>query len=259
MRKWLFILAGCLCWACVGQKDDPEPLPEPEPEQTEDSGASEGTRFYHRVLAMDFTGSWCQYCPNMAKALKTAQEALPGRIVDIAVHAYDDMSPETDCGDKLLAFFKVKGFPSMVMDMDPNTLFNTQEASIITGYAEEMAPEDAPGLSTSWQGSLLSVSVKAIEEGEYKLCVAQVQDGLVAYQTGYGDNYVNHAVLRRYAGSWDGDSLGTLAPGEEATRKYAMLSGDYRLVIYVTKDGISRNALSCAVGENIAYAYEQDN
>lgn len=257
MRKGLFILAALLCWACVGQKDDPESLPEPEPETTTPEPEPEGTRFFHRVLAMDFTGSWCQYCPNMASALKEAQAQRPGRIVDIALHAYDEMEPA--CAGELVNTFAVNAFPSLVLDMNPDTKFSTQLASLITEYADEITPLDAPGLSTSWSGSLLTVKVKAVEEGEYKLCVALAEDGLVAYQSGYGDGYVNNAVLRSYVSHLDGDSLGTLAVGEEASKKYAILAGNHRVVLYVTLNGISKNALSCKMGEAIAYTYEEDN
>lgn len=257
MRKWILILAAFMAWTCVGQKDDPEPEPEPDvPEQP--GGATEGTRFYHRVLALEFTGTWCQYCPNMSKALEEAQELRPGRLVDISVHAYDDYAP--DCADYWVSLFSITGYPSMVLDMDGSTTFNTQQASVMTDYVDRVVPEEACGMAISCADGKLTIKVKAAEEGEYALSVAVVEDGLVSSQVGYGDNYLHRSVLRRYLSSLAGDSIGPLKAGEEVSRKYDVTLADkQRVVAYVTKGGICVNAISCKDKETIPYTYEEDD
>lgn len=257
MRKWLLILTSLLVWACVGQKDDPEPEPQPDfPELP--GGVLEGTRFFHRILALEFTGTWCQYCPNMTDALAEAQQQRPHRLVDIAVHAYDEFAPS--CTENLVSQFSVTGFPTMVLDMDASTAFNTQQASIMTEYVDKTAPQKACGLALSCADGVLTVKVKAAEEGEHLLSIAVVEDGQIAYQTGYGDNYVNHSVLCRFLSRMEGDSLGSMNTGAEATLSYEVTLGrNQRVIAYVTREGKCINALSCQDKETIPYTYEEDD
>ena len=246
-----------LVWACVGQKDDPEPDPEPEVPELP-GGVAEGTRFFHRILALEFTGTWCQYCPNMTEALSEAQRLRPYRLVDIAMHAFDDFSPS--CSDDLVSQFRVSSYPTMVLDMDASTSFQAKRASIMTDYVDKTVFQATCGIALTCADGTLTVKVKATEEGEHKLAVAVVEDGLVAYQTGYGDNYVNHAVLRRYLTPLAGESLGTLKADEEAIRSYQVSLGEaQRIVAYVVKGGKSINALSCHNNEAIPYTYEEDD
>ena len=250
-------MTGLLVWACVGQKDDPDPEPEPDVPELP-GGVAEGTRFFHRVLALEFTGTWCQYCPNMTDALIEAQQLRPYRLVDIAMHAFDEFSPS--CADDLVSQFNVSSYPTMVLDMDASTSFQSKLASIMTDYVDKTSLQTACGIALSCADGRLTVKVKAAEEGEHKLAVAVVEDGLVAYQTGYGDNYVNHAVLRRYLTPLAGESLGSLKAEEEAIRSYQVtLEERQRIVAYVVKDGKSINALSCQDNETIPYTYEEDD
>lgn len=246
-----------MAWTCVGQKDDPEPEPAPDvPEQP--GGATEGTRFYHRVLALEFTGTWCQYCPNMSKALEDAQELRPGRLVDIAVHAYDEYAP--DCADYWVSLFSITGFPSMVLDIDGSTTFNTQQASIITDYVDKTVPGKACGIAISCVDGILTLKVKAAEEGDYKLSVAVVEDGLASYQVGYGDNYHHRSVLRSYLSGLSGDDIGSLKADEEVSKTYeVVLTEKQRVVAYVTKAGICVNAISCNDKETLPYTYEEND
>lgn len=257
MRKWLYILLVLGIWSCVGQKDDPEPDPEP-PVPEVPGGKTEGTRFFRRVLALEFTGTWCQYCPNMTEALEEAQQFRPWRLVEVAMHAYDDYSPA--CADELITRFNVSGYPTMVLDMDAGTAFNTQTSSIMTGYVDKVVEQNACGLALSCVDGVLTAKIKTVEEGDYALGVTVVEDGLIAYQTGYGADYVNNAVLRRYLSQVGGDGLGALKADTEVTRTYeAKLGEKERVVAYVIKGGKCINALSCKDKETIPYTYEEDD
>ena len=268
MRKAFLILFSLYCWACVGQKDDPEPLPvlpdplaevtpEPGPKEPQQPEETPGGPFFHRVLALEFTGTWCQYCPNMAQALLKAQELRPGRLVEIAVHAYDDFSPAAS--DPLVQLFGVGSFPTMVLDWDAATLFTSQDPNLMVQYVDATVGEETCGLALSCADGTLVVKVCAAEPGSYTLVVAQVEDGLVARQAGYGEGYVNQAVLRGFLGDgYTGNSLGELAEGEEATRSFNVeLTENQRFVAFILKDGRCRNVRSCADGETLDYAYEE--
>ncbi len=258
MRKIIYILllATMVCSACVGRKDDPEQGQETGPVVVP-GGGDEGTVFFHRTLVLEFTGTWCQYCPMMAAALEEAKGLRPGRLVEIAVHGYDEMS--ADEAETLAGRFKVSGYPSVVFDLDAGTKFGEHEASKFTNYVDAAANQ-ACGLALDASNGRLTVKVKAVSGGQYSLGLAVVEDGIVAYQTGYGEGYVNNAVLRRFLSSGlDGDSLGELAEGEERTVEYdCSLTPAQRVVAYVLQDGKSINALSCGSGEVIEYTYEEN-
>ncbi len=253
MRKFLYIFFALFFWTCVGQKDDPEP----EPETPVDLGGEEqGSRYFHRVLALEFTGSWCQYCPNMARAIQHAQSLRPGRIVEIAVHAYDNLSPSA--ADALISRFGVNAYPTVVMDMSGATAFSNQDQSVLTAYVDKNASALTCGLAISCKEGDVTVKVKAEKEGTYALSLALLEDGISTYQVGYGDNYVNNAVLRRFV--CDEEPLGVLKAGEEVSRSFDLaLSGKERVVAFVMRDGKSINVLSCKGNETIDYTYEEDD
>lgn len=263
MRRFLTILLLlAACWACVGQKEDPEEI---DPQSgVEPGGATEGDRFFHRVLAFDFTATWCQYCPNMTEALMTAKQQRPGRIVDIAVHYSDEMSAME--AEAIVQRFKVSAFPTALLDLDPATKFTRQEAGRFTDYVDKTVPLPACGvaLASSYKEGVLglSVSVRAVADGSYAVAAALVEDGIVAAQTGAGSQYVNNAVLRGFLGDggMDGKSIGSLKAGETGTLVFsAAVSGqsdNLRVIVYILQDGTVINADSCSLNETSDYEYE---
>ena len=264
MRRLLTILLLlAVCCACVGQKEDPDEI---DPQGGVDpGGATEGDRFYHRVLALDFTATWCQYCPNMTEALMTAKQQRPGRIVEIAVHYSDAMSaPESEI---LVQRFKVSAFPTALLDLDSDTRFTRQEAERFTTYVDKTEPLPTCGmaLASSYKDGVLSLSlsVQAAAEGSYAVAAALVEDGIIADQAGAGSQYVNNAVLRGFLGEgMDGKSIGSLKAGEERTLTLSAqlkgLSDRIRIVAYVLRDGAVINADSCSLNETSGYEYEPD-
>lgn len=272
MKKWMLLLSALLfALACVGQKDDPEEDPGPDGPGTEDPrvSADEGTRPFHRVLALEFTATWCQYCPNMAEALALAQAARSGRIVDIAVHQYDDISPAE--ADALVTFFKASGFPQMAFDWDPGTLFNEPSVQRMTDYVDAAVqkPTCNIALACSYADGALqaTVSVSADEPADYSVAAALVQDRIVVDQTGYGPGYSCMGVLRRFLGAgMDGENLGSLEKGAEKTFGFTaeMVLGDvpeedFRVVAFVRKNGKVANAVTCYLNGKTDYQYEKED
>lgn len=269
MKKWYYILAALLLGACVGQKEDPEPEPVPDPVVDPEGGAAEGTIPFHRVLALEFTATWCQYCPNMTEALVEASAARPGRIVDIAVHQYDELSNPDLYG--IVDYFKAGSFPQMVLDWDAGTMFNEQRAQRILDYVD--ATVDKPtcniALECSYADQTLNakVTVKADEAAAYSVTALLVQDLILVEQAGYGSDYPCMGVLRQALGSGtDGESLGNLQKDEEKSYTFqtALDTGDnpesdFRVVAFVRKDGRVVNAIEAGLNEKSDYAYEKDN
>jgi len=259
MKKLLLLLfVPVLLSACTGRKDDPVPETKPDTPVTPSGGEEEGKVFFRRALAMDFTADWCQYCPQMAKALKEAQQLRPGRIVDMSVHVNDNLALEQ--ANDLVSMFGIDGLPSLVFDMDKATLFNVQKSSRFTSYVDKMSSQEACGIAISWKNGKVDVKVKTAVAGTYKLAVAVVEDKIITNQTGYGSNYENDSVVRSFLSSKvDGDSLGSLKAGEEVNKTFSQAAADnQRIVAYVLKGGKCVNAVTCKVNEQIAYTYEED-
>ena len=267
MRRFLAILSMLACFSCIGQKEDPDYIYPEDVTDPEPGGQAEGSRFFHRVLALEFTATWCQYCPNMAEALEDARKERPGRIQEIAVHYIDEMSSATSEG--VVARYSVSAFPTVILDLDPSTSFTRQEASLFMDYVDNALKLEACGLaaeSTLKDGLLsLSVKLKAAEEGTYSVGVAVVEDGITANQIGAGPGYVNNAVLRQFLGDGglDGTPAGSLKKDEEATVSFnGSFSGpeDHtRLVIFAIQDGKVSNTIICTLNEQKGYEYETDD
>ena len=248
--------------ACVGQKDDLEPNIQDNPEET--TGESLGSQFYRRVLALDFTATWCQYCPNMQDALEEAQTARPDRFVELSLHLLDEMSPEES--EALATLFGVSGIPQMVFDWDVSTKFNQPELARFTKYADEAVKQEACGLAA--HASIvnsqveLDVRVKPVQEGPCTVLAAIAEDGIVAYQTGYGDNYVNKAVIRSFlGGGLSGKPLSALKDGEGTVRFTAPAPASQEnlyLVVFVLQDGKAVNVIRLGMNDTKDYEYEKD-
>lgn len=276
MRKWfLLALIPFLMAACVGQKEDPDPVPDPDPDpetpidpDPEPDPEPEGGDFFRRVLALDFTGSWCQYCPNMDRALEEARQARPDRFVSIAVHAYDDMSAKE--ATALISQFKVSSYPTMVFDWDVSTRFNETETSLMLQYLDGVLEREtaACGLAVTAKVTeavlQVSVSLKAASAGTYALVAALVEDGIVSVQTGYGAGFVNNAVLRGFlAPGVTGVTTDPLAEGLEFATEFTAAApatpDHYRIVVFAMGDGKVRNVVSCGLNETIDFSYEKSN
>lgn len=272
MKKLLYLLATLFFLAsCVGQKDDPIPEPDPDPDPIDkpedpvDPPVEEGGDFFRRVLALEFTGTWCQYCPRMAYALDEAMEARPDRFVDIAIHAYDDLEAKECAG--IVSLFGVSAFPTMVFDWNKSTAFSDQKASLMTAYADKAIAGGAPcgmALSSKMDAGLLSVTVriKATEPGTYKLFAALVEDGIVVNQTGAGANFSCRGVLLGYFGNdYSKGRSAELMDGDEYETSYTADIPEHpakcRIVAYVMRDAVVVNAAAAPLYTTTDFAYEK--
>ena len=263
MRKWFFaILLTASALSCVGQKDDPVPEPEPEQNPELPEGCKEeGGAFYRRSLILEFTGTWCVNCPKMENAVKEAQAQRPGRIVSVSVHclSVDKMSLMPMSND-LAARFGVKAYPSVITDLDPESLVTVASAELLLAQCDrllERRPESA-GISihTRLDGAKTEVKVEAkpVRSGDYSLHVLLLEDGIVASQTGATEDYVHNNVLRAWTDSElfadrkEGDLIG-FETSFDATE-------GMKVVAFVCRDGIVDNVTLCKIGEDGGFEFE---
>ena len=265
MKRILLVLTAFMLVfsACVGvhEEDDPEPpVPVIDPE---DGSADIGTRFFHRCLALEFTATWCQYCPNMAEAVHSAQLARPGRLVEVAVHYADDLAAQET--PALVKRFGVTSYPTVVLDLDPSTAFQKHEPAPMLAYIDGWTGDAACGIAVdASEEGVVKVRVKAAEAGTYRVAVALVRDGDVTEQAGYGPGYVNQAVLQGFLTSEEGDLLGVTGAGEERTATFQadVAASGVRVAAWAIRETSSglraENAVQCALGNKIDYRYEAD-
>ena len=226
--------------------------------------AEEGKDFFRRSLVLDFTGTWCVNCPKMDAAIEEAMAARPGRIVPVSVHCMADPMRIKPLCDNLAKQFKVSAYPSAVVDMDPESLITQSSSELLLSHIDRLL--ESRGVSagirieSTLDGEDLSVTVeaKAVQDGEYTLSIILLEDGIVAKQTGAddGENHVHNNVLRQWE---DGDPV-TLKEEETATLSLtASVSGKYRVVALVLRNGLVDNVVQCTAGASVDYQFEENN
>ena len=263
MKKWIFaILLTALALSCVGQKDDPVPEPEPEPDpELPGGGNEEGGAFYRRSLILEFTGTWCVNCPKMENAVKEAQTQRPGRIVSVGVHCLTaDKMALMPLSNDLITRFGVKAYPSVVTDLDKESLVTVASAELLLAQCDRLLegrPESAGiSIQSKIEGGRAEVSVEAklVRAGDYSLHVLLLEDGVVAAQVGAASDYVHNNVLRAwtdseaFAGRKEGDVIGSTVSFDAAE--------GMKVVAFVCRNGIVDNVTGCKTSENAGYEYE---
>ena len=232
MKKYLLILL-CALVSCVGQKEDPED--EINPGETTPVAAGAG-------IVLDFTATWCVNCPRMTTAIEEAAAERP--LIPVCVHFQDEFV--NDQGKALISHFGVEAYPSAVVNMSKESLTTTTSKDLIVAKLQTIgAMIAAPKLEAALSDGTLSVKVTAGDAGSYTVSAALLEDGLVAPQTGAGENYVHNNVFRGFLQeNLLGDPLGELSPGEIAERSFSAgtLSENQHIAVYVCIDGIAKAA-----------------
>lgn len=178
-----------------------QPDPEPEPSPDTLSGAN-------KALALYFTGTWCTYCPNMSKTLKAVNEKLDGRLIIVSIHKGDRYSLGFE--DDFCKEFSVSSFPSAIFNFEPTVFTNNEDiiCEAVSRHLEEVKnPCQISAVKDPDVPGTVNVSVEIRESGKYRIFAALMQDGLVGYQVGQGDDYVSDNVIRELATSPYGDEL----------------------------------------------------
>ncbi|MDP7009053.1 MAG: hypothetical protein QGI78_05730 [Phycisphaerales bacterium] len=67
-----------------------------------------------KVVAENFTATWCTYCPDVANGLIMLQDEFPDTFFPLQIHCSDSYS--TSWGDIRQNFYNVPGYPTVWMD-----------------------------------------------------------------------------------------------------------------------------------------------
>jgi thiol-disulfide isomerase/thioredoxin len=240
----------------------------PEPEEPEPTSGD----FYRRVGIVEFTGTWCTYCPYMASHIAGAEALYPDRSVVVVVHFKDQLA--TPYATTLSNYFKPSGLPAVFIDFGSEFNNTNTNATILAQRIREIVEGDTArcgiAIETSQQGTTATAKVKlrAAELGEYGIAVALVEDGITGYTQTMPDgskqaDYVhNHTLRKFYEDNIFGVSVGNVAAGEEVERAFEFDIMGYnavncRFVVFVTSQGAMVNAAECRLGETVGFKYER--
>lgn len=175
--------------------------------------------FYHRSLVMDFTGTWCGFCPRMQRGMHMLSEEYPDKINMVAMH--DANSTLSFNGTTSLAsLYKVSSFPNVIFDgrckISNGGYKEDNYNSLLSAYKESVAglpTVSATGLSSTLSGENLQVyaDVYVKKAGSYKITLFLLEDGIVAAQAdndnGASNDYIHDHVARMALTSFTGDEF----------------------------------------------------
>ncbi|MFN5590881.1 MAG: T9SS type A sorting domain-containing protein [Bacteroidota bacterium] len=141
------------------------------------------------VIGEEATGTWCQWCPRGAVALKTMHDKYDGFFQGIAVHNNDPM--ENPYYDAAIAS-KISGYPSALVDrgtkMDPSAMGGDFIKRI------QIAPKGVMDIAAKYDAvtKIMSVSVETTIQsdisGDFRIACAIVEDDVTGTTSGYNQS-----------------------------------------------------------------------
>lgn len=254
----------------------------PVPAPTVDPAAS-NTSFVHRAFLTQYTGTGCQYCPGMIRALRSAfeDEETKNMAVHSAVHSYNAGDPAYIPGPKASGYpyLEIDMALSFSYDLDPEAKAGVLKKAI----SERVSAPAKVGISANPVVKddvlVVTVEVKAAETGEYNLGVWFMQDDVYGQQTdglGIADNSYNYhencvrSADSRYGSSYAGYPLGEIKAGKTAQRTFVLNidketwklkdMNNLHFAAFVTvKNGRNYNVVNvvdCEISEPTPYEYK---
>ena len=235
-----------------------------------------GKEFWHKSLGMRFTATWCGYCPNMATSFAKAISQYPNKIEMLNLHPTSSNLGFSGTS-KLENIFRITGYPTGMIDYRnsiANYTSNDYTARLIVNAAKETESNypTKTGISftSSVSGSKLNLNVKLYikEKGDYKVTAVLVEDNIIGYQNGGGDNYNHSSIARVAITDITGDAVSTSEDNKTVSKNYTATipsscdKNNLRVLVYVLRQYGSQtiirtadygdyyvdNAISAAVG-----------
>lgn len=177
------------------------------------------SKYSQKVLAEDFTGAWCGYCPRVAYALDQAASGN-SRIIPVAIHNADAMAHPQEA--TLRARWGINAFPTSMVNRKYEW---NEQASVLTGETNKWSPLGL-SIESNIAGSTISGKVKTEFDVTTSLplvvCIMLVEDGIVVPQTSYYNatagspffgmgnpinSYVHNHTLRKFSTGIFGDAI----------------------------------------------------
>lgn len=242
MKKFAILMILGLSIAFFSCKKDSDDTDDPA-----DDTFLASTSVQKKVAVLeDFTGVRCGYCPDGHTIAATLLSNNPGKFIVMAVNAGSYAAPQagwanftTPYGQSLVSQSAVTGYPAGTMNRHQFSggQYNIQNNGLAMGRsgwtaaANTIMAENAPvniGAKSTYDAASKKLTIKVdlyyteAETVQNNINIALLQSGIVAKQSGGGDNYVHNHVLRDLiTGQW-GDPIPSekTAKGSKYTKTF---------------------------------------
>lgn len=247
----------------------------PIPELPADSKPA-ATDFARKVFITQFTGTGCQFCPNMISLLEKFAENNEGKFVLAACHTFNNTDPAfiDEPIDNAMA---ISGYPNVVLDLDKSRKFAdyTKPARFAEMFEDEYADgKSDTGISVAsvldGNNLVVKAKMKVAKDGKYRLAAWLLEDGIEAKQSGSSnpvdihDNCVRLIMGKNSASDFTGSRY-MLEAGESVEEFFLMTldskwkSENCHIVVFAcTENGLTytvNNVVDCPAGSNVAFSY----
>ena len=239
----------------------------------------ESTSFVKRVFINQFTGTGCGYCPNMIDVLTKFGKTYPDKFVLAACHTYNNDDPAfLDYSiDNAMA---VGGYPCVVLNLDKTQKFQdyTKPALLKNMFLEDYGTgKVGTGIAVSTlldgENIVIRAAMKVASEGKYRIGAWLLEDGIMAKQSGAGNDPIvhNNCVRDIYSKNTGTDYSGRLHimdAGESAeefflaTMNSKWNSAKCHVVVFVCAQKTNGNyavvnVIDCPLGKSLSYEYAE--
>lgn len=274
----LLVAAGCE--KSPVQKDEGE-TPEAVIPALPDDPQPENTSFPHRIILLQHTGTNCQNCPRLMSSLKQLAEdqAYASKYHHVAAHSYNDDDPAySQAAVNLEQAFGSGYYPELTFNLTKESTGTSTSVETIKAHIDALHKETAEvGIAAAalMTENVLGVNVgiKAAVEGDYRIAVWILEDGIKGKQEGANEEWMhthNNAV-RAMAGKTlniklNGEKAGTVAAGATLEMPFSIVidkawkAENCKVIVLVNTANASGrydlvNCTVCPVNGNIGYQY----
>lgn len=231
-------------------------------------------QFYHRVLALKFTGTWCWYCAGFGTTLKNLEASMNDRIVSVAAHVSSSVPDLLAMPgiSKLQQDLRVTMMPSCSVEYTDLTKGAVSSSELKTLIDNSLQRRPALcGLKAESVADDNSINVKVSlmsgKEQRYAIAVFLIEDGITGYPqegSSQGMNYVHDNTLRQVAGGFYGQDMGIVKAGVEVDVAFKFKltvenKDNCRLVIFAADpdNNCVINAVYCPANGSVDYRFEE--
>ena len=239
----------------------------------------ESTSFVKRVFINQFTGTGCGYCPNMIDVLTKFGKTYPDKYVLAACHTYNYTDPAY-LDYSIDNAMSVGGYPCVVLNLDKTQKFQdyTKPALLKNMFLEDYGTgKVGTGIAVSTlldgENIVIRAAMKVASEGKYRIGAWLLEDGIMAKQSGAGNDPIEHnnCVMDIYSKNTGTDYSGRLHimdAGESAeefflaTMNSKWNSAKCHVVVFVCAQKTNGNyavvnVIDCPLGKSLSYEYAE--
>lgn len=235
----------------------------------------DGTSFRQRMILLQHTGTECPNCPKLMTPLKylSEDEEYNTKYHHVASHSYNVSDPAYSDDATVLSnnVLGVRSYPWLTANLTAEyTLdYDGLSAFVDKYYSEEASAGVSASVSYTDGDVNANVSLKAGENGKYRIAVWLLEDGIYGAQSAADASWQNtheNCLRKMYGESRTecvyGKNLGEMQKGDSVDFIVSFdlednWKGEHCKVLVIAVDA-DRELITCAVcqvGESVGYEY----